>query len=37
MVASLTDGQQYSFHVWYGLHINVEYLWCMKIIILSLL
>jgi hypothetical protein len=28
--------QQHSFHVWYGLYINVESLWCLETIILSL-
>ena len=36
-LARIFNGQQYSFHVWYGLHFNVESLWCMKKIILSLL
>jgi hypothetical protein len=31
------NGQQHSFHMWYGLHINAESLWCMETIILSLL
>jgi len=36
-LAMIFNGQQHSFHVWYGLHINVESLWCIEIIILSLL
>jgi hypothetical protein len=36
-LAWIFNGQQHSFHVWYGLRINVESLWCMKTIILSLL
>jgi hypothetical protein len=35
--ARIFNGQQHSFHVWYRLHINVESLWCMITIILSLL
>jgi hypothetical protein len=35
--ARIFNEQQHSFHVWYGLHINVESLWCMETIILSLL
>jgi hypothetical protein len=36
-LARIFNWQQHSFHVWYGLHINVESLWCMETIILSLL
>ena len=34
-LARIFNGQQHSFHVWYGLHINVESLWCMETSILS--
>jgi hypothetical protein len=36
-LARIFNGQQHSFHVCYGFHINVESLWCMETIILSLL
>jgi hypothetical protein len=36
-LAMIFNEQQHSFHVWYGFRINVKFLCCMEIIILSLL